>query len=96
VSRAELVLGDPRLSAARGHINKALRYFQNVSQPDPENVVKEAVCAVEAAARVLFPSGGSTLGDVVKSITGSGLGSFQSRLPKAFMDYTVSGVAEKE
>jgi hypothetical protein len=35
VSRAELVLGDPRLSAARAHFNKALRYFRNVSQPDP-------------------------------------------------------------
>jgi hypothetical protein len=78
VSRAELVLGDPRLSAALTHFNKALRYFRNVSQPDPENVVKEAVCAVEATARVLFASGGSTLGEVVKSITGNGTG----QLPK--------------
>ncbi len=78
VSHAELVLGDPRLSTARTHFNKALRYFRNVAQPDYENVVKESVCAVEATARVLFPSGGSTLGDVVKSITGSGSG----QLPK--------------
>lgn len=84
VSRAELVLGDPRLSAARGHINKALRYFQNVSQPDPENVVKEAVCAVEATARVLFPSSGSTLADVVKSITGSELGQLPKPIAQTF------------
>jgi hypothetical protein len=79
VGRAELVLGDPRLAKALSHFNKALRYFRNVSQPDPENVVKEAVCAVEATARALFPSGGSTLGEVVKSITGSESG----QLPKA-------------
>jgi len=84
VSRAELVLGDPRLSAALGHFNKALRYFRNVSQPDPENAVKEAVCAVEATARALFPSGGSTLGDVVKSITGSGLGQLPAPIAKTF------------
>jgi hypothetical protein len=79
ISRAELVLGDTRLFKARAHFNKALLYFRNVSQPDPENAVKEAVCTVEAAARVLFPSGGSTLGDIVKSISGSELG----QLPKA-------------
>lgn len=84
VSRAELVLGDPRLSAALAHFNKALRYFRNVSQPDPENVVKEAVCAVEATARVLFPSGGSTLGDVLKSITGNGLGQLPKPIAQTF------------
>ena len=75
VARAEQVLGDPRLSSALKHFNKALRYFRNVSQPDPENAVKEAVCAVEAAARALFPNTGATLGDVVKEITGDELGS---------------------
>lgn len=84
VSRAEVVLGDPRLSAALAHFNKALRYFRNVSQLDPENVVKEAVCAVEATARVLFPSGGSTLGDVVKSITGSELGQLPKPIAQTF------------
>lgn len=84
VSRAELVLGDPRFSAARGHFNKALKYFRNVSDPDPENVVKEAVCAVEATARVLFPSAGPTLGDVVKSITGNGLGQVPKPIAQTF------------
>jgi hypothetical protein len=84
VSRAEVVLGDPRLAKALGHFNKALRYFRNISQPDPENVVKEAVCAVEAAARALFPSGGSTLGDVVKSIAGGGPGQLPKPIAKTF------------
>jgi hypothetical protein len=84
VSRAEVVLGDPRLAKALGHFNKALRYFRNISQPDPENVVKEAVCAVEAAARALFPSCGSTLGDVVKSIAGVGPGQLPKPIAKTF------------
>jgi hypothetical protein len=84
VSRAELVLGDQRLSGVRSHFNKALRYFRNVSQPDPENVVKEAVCAVEATARALFPSGGSTLGKVVESITGSGPGQLPKPIANTF------------
>jgi hypothetical protein len=84
VSRAELVLGDPRLSRARTHFNKALRYFQNVSQPDPENVVKEAVCSVEATGRALFPGGGSTLGDIVKSISGSGSGELPKPIANTF------------
>jgi len=84
VARAELVLGDPRLSAALVHYNKALKYFRNVSDPDYENTVKEAVCAVEATARVLFPSGGSTLGDVVKSITGSDVGQLPKSIANTF------------
>jgi hypothetical protein len=84
VSRAELVLGDRRLSAALGHFNKALRYFRNVSQPDPENAVKEAVCAVEATARALFPSGGTTLGDIVKSISGSEPGQLPKSIASTF------------
>jgi hypothetical protein len=80
VSRAEIVLGDDRLESARKHFNKALRYFQDVTSPDPENAVKEAVCAVEATGRALWPTSRSkTLGDIVKSITGSEAG----QLPKA-------------
>jgi AbiJ-like protein len=80
VSRAQIVLGDPRLEPASRHFNKAQKYFGHVSQPDPENTVKEAVCAVEATARALFPSpGAKTLGDIVKSITGTEPG----KLPKA-------------
>lgn len=84
ISRAELVLGDAKLSVTRTHFNKALGFFRNVSKPDYENAVKEAVCAVEAAARALFPSGGSTLGDIVKSITGSGFGELPKPIANTF------------
>jgi hypothetical protein len=84
VARAELVLGDSRLASARAHFDKALKYFRNVSQPDYENVVKEAICSIEATARALFPSGGATLGDVVKSITGSGPGQLPKTIANTF------------
>jgi hypothetical protein len=84
VSRAEMVLGDPRLSKALAHFSKALKYFRNVSQLDPENAVKEAVCAVEASARALFPTGGATLGDIVKSITGNGVGQLPKPIAQTF------------
>jgi hypothetical protein len=85
VSRAYIVLGDPRLESARNHFNKGLRYFRLVSQPDYENAVKEAVCAVEATARALFPdSGAKTLGDIVTSITGTESGKLPKALAKTF------------
>jgi hypothetical protein len=85
VSRAEVVLGDPRLDEARKHYSKALRYFRNPSNPDLENTVKEAVCAVEATAKSLFPTAkGSTLADVVTSITGSDDGKLPASIAKTF------------
>jgi len=80
VSRAEVALGDPRLEGARKHYSKALRYFRDPSNPDPENSVKEAVCAVEAVAKALFPEAkGTTLDDVVKWLGGNAA----VKLPKA-------------
>jgi len=85
VSRAEVVLGDPRLDEARKHYNKAVKYFRDPSNSDPENVVKEAVCAVEATAKSLFPSAkGKTLADVINSITGSEDGKLPSAIAKTF------------
>lgn len=66
-TRAQVVLGDPRLSGARKHYDKALQFFRHPSKPDYENAVKEAVCAVEAAGKALFPAAKSaTLGDLAK------------------------------
>jgi len=81
---ADLVLGDPRFASARAHYNKALKFFRNVSQPDYENVVEEAVCAVEAVAKVLFRDGGRTLGKVVNSITGSDEGQLPEPIARTF------------
>lgn len=70
VDKAEKALNDHRLEAARKHFSKALRYFRDREKPDPENAVKEAVCAVEAAAKELFPDAkAATLGDFIKWAT---------------------------
>jgi len=72
INKAETALADQKLEAARKHFSKALRYFRDREKPDPENAIKEAVCAVEAAAKELFPdSKAATLGDFVKWATGS-------------------------
>lgn len=72
INKAERALADLRLEAARKHFSKALRYFRDREKPDPENAVKEAVCAVEAAAKELFPDAkAATLGDFVKWATAS-------------------------
>lgn len=66
-TRAQVVLGDPALLPARKHYDKALHFFRNRATPDYENCVKEAVCAVEAAGKLLFPTAkASTLGDFTK------------------------------
>jgi hypothetical protein len=80
VSGAETVLADARLDTARKHYTKALRYFRDRVKPDPENAVKEAVCAVEAAAKDLFQNAkATTLGDSIKWLMGAEPG----KLPKA-------------
>jgi len=66
-AKSQVVLGDTRLSSARRHFDKALQFFRHPTRPDFENAVKEAVCAVEAAGKVLFPMAkAATLGDLIK------------------------------
>jgi hypothetical protein len=84
IARGEFVLSDRRLAKAREQYNKALRYFRNVVQPDYENVFKEAVCAIEATARTLFPDGGKTLRKVVESITGTDAGQLPKPIAQTF------------
>jgi hypothetical protein len=67
LAKTQVVLGDQRLLGARKHYDKALQFFRHPSSPDYENSVKEAVCAVEAAGKLLFPAAkATTLGDLVR------------------------------
>lgn len=87
-TRAQVVLGDPRLTSARKHYDKALQFFRNPTKPDFENTVKEAVCAVEAAGKALFPAAkASTLSDLAKWLAGNQ----DISVPKALCQ-TISGV----
>jgi len=87
-TRAQFVLGDPRLVSARKHYDKALQFFRDPRKPDFENTVKEAVCAVEAAGKTLFPAAkASTLGELAKW-----LGTNKDRpIPKALAQ-TITGI----
>jgi len=85
LARSDVVLGDPRLGASRAHWSKACKYFRDAKNPDPENAVKEAVCAVEAAGRGLFPErDAKTLGDLVSKITGTKAGELPTAIAKTF------------
>lgn len=86
VSHAQLVLNDQRLNPARVHFNKALNFFRKPSQPDWENAVKEAVCAVEAAGKALFPQAkAKTLNELV------GWLQRESKAPKPLI-HTIQGI----
>lgn len=87
-TKSQVVLSDPKLLGARRHYEKALQFFRHPSKPDYENSVKEAVCAVEAAAKSLFPiAKSSTLGDFIKWLSNTS----DIEVPKALMQ-TLSGI----
>lgn len=73
LAKSQVVLGDPQLASARRHYEKAQQFFRHPTSPDLENVVKEAVCAVEAAGKILFPAAkAATLGDLVRWLESTG------------------------
>lgn len=50
------------------HLNTALAYLSNRTNPDYRNSVKESISAVEAAVQAMTGKGKATLGDALKSI----------------------------
>jgi len=87
-TRAQVVLGEQRLASARKHYEKAMQFFRNPAKPDYENSVKEAVCAVEAAGKALFPAAkAATLGDLAKWLVTTK----DVTVPKALVQ-TITGV----
>lgn len=67
-SNASRVLQDPILNDARQHFNKARVFFEKAPEPDFPNAIKEAVSAMEAAAKCLFPAGQKDFEKVIKSV----------------------------
>ncbi len=68
LAKADVALASPDLSEARVHFRKAQNFFKDKENPDYRNAAKEAVCAVEAAAKRLFPGDGNTLDEVIKRL----------------------------
>ncbi|MCL4303856.1 MAG: hypothetical protein KJ077_49690 [Anaerolineae bacterium] len=54
LQRVSAVLSDPHYSQARNHYNKAVKFYNERPSPDIQNCVKEAICALEAFAEILF------------------------------------------
>jgi hypothetical protein len=48
-----LVLNNEKLKETRNHFNKAKKFFNQMPDPDVENCVKDALCALEAATETL-------------------------------------------
>jgi hypothetical protein len=46
------VLADSNLNEVRKHYNKAIRFFNQTQEPDYNNSIKEALCALESAIEI--------------------------------------------
>ncbi|MBA2880188.1 hypothetical protein HNR65_000495 [Desulfosalsimonas propionicica] len=68
-SKAYRILQDPKLNEARRHFTKAKLFFEKVPQPDFPNAIKEAVSAMEAATKALFPTKQKDFEKIIKYIT---------------------------
>lgn len=59
-----------KVPSVREHMAKALALLSNFKKPDPENSIKESICAVEALAHKITGDKNGTLGQMVKKING--------------------------
>lgn len=67
-SKAYRVLQDPILNDARRHFAKAKMFFEKAPEPDFPNAIKEAVSAMEAATKHLFPTKQKDFEKIIKDI----------------------------
>lgn len=72
--RVGSVLSRPPLLRVRDHYNKARKFFNERPEPDVENCVKEALCALEACLEILTRKPASKeFTKVVKQLQGNGI-----------------------
>jgi hypothetical protein len=73
--RVGAVLSDPQYVQARNHYNKAVKFFSERPNPDVQNCIKEAVCALEAFTEILFgKKAAKGFDDVIRSKQGNSEG----------------------
>jgi len=63
----DAALAAPRYAGVRAHLSKS-HSFLSQDPPDLANSAKEAICAVEALARLVCNDQSSTLGDLIKKL----------------------------
>ena len=72
IQRAGAVLSDSSLSRVRNHFNKALKFYDSRPDPDVENCIKEALCALEACIEIKTKKPASKeFTKVIKQLTGN-------------------------
>lgn len=75
LQRVSAVLSDPRYLQVRNHYNKAVNFFNERPEPDVQNCIKEAVCAIEAFVEILFGNkAAKNFDDVIRSKQGNSAG----------------------
>lgn len=80
---ANSVLIDPKLHNVKMHYIKAQKYFNQKPEPDNENCIKEAICALESCLDIL--SGEPISKDFTKNIKKFG-GSKEDKIPMPIID----------
>jgi hypothetical protein len=66
------VLSQARLQAVRSHYNKARQFFEHRPEPDYQNCVKEAACALEACVETVTGKNASNFELAMKQLQGTG------------------------
>jgi hypothetical protein len=68
LQRVSAVLSEPRYMQVRNHYNKAINSFNERPDPNVQNCIKEAVCALEAFVEILFgKKAAKNFDDVIRS-----------------------------
>jgi tetratricopeptide (TPR) repeat protein len=68
VKEARYLLKEPEFKGADKHFEKALKALNIRPNPDVENCIKEAVCAIESVGRIIVNDAKALLSDIVKTM----------------------------
>lgn len=91
--RVGSILGDSKLRKVRTHYNKARKFFDERPEPDVENCVKEALCALEVCLTILTQNP-ADFTKVIKQYQGNGPKQIPSPIAQGMIklhDYRGSG-----
>lgn len=83
IENAFKIMGRPELIESKRHYQKALKFFQDVQDPDYPNSVKESVSALESAIKVLF--GNKNEKDIIK-ILKKFVGTEEKKIPPTLIN----------
>lgn len=81
--RVSAVLADPKYGQVRNHYNKAVKFYDERPNPDIQNCIKEAACALEAFVEILFGKrAAKNFDDAIRSRQGN----LEGQIPPAIVE----------